>query len=245
MTASRFSDEQLIAYIDGQSAPDEVENIEAALLNNKALCCQLDELSVDLSALPAAFAQLQPEKTFVVPVTDEVTHKSPKQHLLVASMVFALLASFIAGSQFNSATPDWRNYVAAYQSLYSSQTLANVETTDLEKERQLQSVAAAIGKKISLAEISVLPDVSFVRAQVLQFEGKTLAHISLQTMTGVPIALCILPQQNSKPKPPTLTTAEGLSASYWDEAGYGYFLIGGTDERLINRMTAVYADLKV
>lgn len=245
MQANRFSDEQLIAYIDGQAAPDEVRHIETALQNDKALRSQLDELSVDLSALPTAFAQLQSEKTLVVLPTDDVTGKSPKQHLLAASVVVALLASFIAGSRFTSDTTDWRGYVAAYQALYSSQTLANVKTNNLEKERQLQRVAAAIGKKISIAELTVLPEVSFVRAQVLQFEGKALAQISLQTMTGIPIALCILPQSSSKPKPPTSTTAEGLSASYWDEAGYGYFLIGGTDEQLINRLAAVYANLKV
>ncbi|MDB4224730.1 hypothetical protein N9850_13235 [Granulosicoccus sp.] len=245
MSASRFSDEQLIAYIDGQLAPDEVEYIQAVLQNDKTLRTQLDELSVDLSALPDAFAKIQPKKALVVPPANELTHKSPKLHLLVASVVCALIASFVAGPQFKSSTPDWRGSVAAYQALYSSQTLAYVETTDWEKERQLQRVEAAIGKKLSIAELSVLPEVSFVRAQLLQFEGKTLAQISLQTITGTPIAFCILPQDSSKSKEPTATTAEGLSAAYWDDPAYGYFLIGGIDEQLIKRLAAVYANLKV
>lgn len=246
MSASQFSDEQLIAYIDGQLPTDEAGRIQAALKSDKRLRTQLDALSVDLSALPDAFERIQPKKTLVFPRGGELIHVGlTRQHILVASVVFALLASFLAGSQFKSTIPDWHGYVAAYQALYSSQTLANVETTDQEKERQLQRVTAAIGKKISIADLSVLPEVSFVRAQLLQFEGRTLAQISLQTVKGTPIAFCILPQNSQKSNELTATTAEGLNAAYWDDAGYGYFLIGGSDEQLIKRLAAVYANMKV
>lgn len=116
--------------------------------------------------------------------------------LLVAVLTLGLFA--MSGSSRSSissgasaASLDWRDSVAAYQRLYTTLTLSEVQTEP--------GAVARAGARLS--EISGLPvrvpdlaqsRMTFKRGQLLRFEDKPLVQLAYLSDSGVPVAICLI-----------------------------------------------------
>ena len=165
--------------------------------------------------------------------------------LYAASIAAVGLIGLASGMMLTTSSRDWTDYVAAYQALYSSETLADVNLTPTEKETQLARITSTIAKDLTVADLDILPEITYTRAQLLRFQGEPLVQLAFRTSTGTPFALCIMESVDGAPTSPHFQHREGLSSASWTLQGYQYLLIGGTDDDLIARLAHIYSSVRL
>lgn len=239
MQNDMISDEDLVAYLDGQAEAPLRNRTEAALRTDLRLQHRLAALELDTDALRDSFSLLEPP-AFKAPEAPRARAALPIWGTLAAACV-ALLVGFTAGHWQQDKTPNgWMAYVAAYQALYSPATLAAIDQPQDQLRNQLARVSQAVGKDIALAQLESLPDVAYKRGQILSFEGRPLVQLAFATPTGVPVALCIIqkPQTSAPSEQIAPLELEGLSAAHWTDGSHDYVIIGGQDTALIETLGA-------
>lgn len=246
-----FSDEELVAYLDGEADFAPVAAIDQALGQDHALQKRLAALQIDPDAIEAAFADLGPS-TQVVPLAAPVAVNAttPPRNVAwlfgsIAASVAALVVGISIGSARVPALDGWDEYVAAYQALYATSTLAHVTATDSQKQAELDRVTASIGKSIALENLDMFPEAEFTRSQILSFQGQALIQLAFLTSTGDPLALCIIRNDGVPDSAPALAQMEGLSTARWAQNGYDFILIGGNDDALIRRMSSTFDAISI
>jgi len=138
----------------------------------------------------------------------------------------------------------WKDYVAAYQALYTNATLAKVEQSDIAKQQELTRVGAAIGKDMMISQLQVAAEIDYKRAQVLGFEGRALVQLAFLSSTGEPLALCIIRSDEARESTKAGSSLaavqqmemEGMSSAAWSGGGYEFLLIGGKDAMLMEKL---------
>ncbi len=245
MQSRYFSDEELVAYLDGENDFAPVVEIAAALKTDVALAKRLAALRVDTDEIAKSFGGLlNAERRF--PELPPVPQARIRYRAMFAAAVFALVLGFGAGwSTSGLHKLDWRDYVAAYQALYINGTLAHVDQTDAAKQSELSRVSAAIGKSIELATLNVSPELEYKRSQILGFKGKALVQLAFLTSTGQPLALCIIRSEGQASQRAISADMEGMSSTSWSQGNYEYLLIGGTDQSMVSRLAETFISLKL
>lgn len=242
-----YSDEELVAFLDGETEFAPVEEIAAALEADPSLADRLAALRVDTEAIKKGFAPLALTDRPMPDLDDgQATRGQSHWAGIAAAVLVALVVGFGAGRSLPgpdapvAKAPGWKAYVASYQSLYASDTLSHIDRPQDIKDTELARVAATIGKKLEASDLSAAPQVDYKRAQILNFKGKPLIQLAFLTQDGAPVALCILRTNKEDTAGVTAATLEGMSAASWSKGGYDYLLIGGTDQTLISDMAAQY-----
>lgn len=245
-----FSDEELVAYLDGEEDFAPVKEIEAALATDSALRTRIEALEFDTSALKAGFEDIRPDAiTLPRPAATAAPAARPR-HGLWASITAgasaaALALGFMLGSSASTAPASWAEYVAAYQALYSNSTLAHISATPEAQQVELNRVAASIGKDIDVGQLTLFPDVQYTRSQILSFQGQALIQLAFLTSTGEPLALCVIRSDGEADAALQTLRMEGLSTALWSQNGYRYILIGGKDDALIERMSSSFMAMAI
>lgn len=231
-----FSDEELTAFLDGEADDALHAEIEAALEHDATVVDQLAALDVPLVPIAEAYKALlqdAPPMPLLPEVPAVAPSPAPRGRWAWGVGTFATgLAAGLAVAMFTGfGTPEpaprgWVSFVASYQALYTAETLAVDNPSADEAATQLAAVSESLG-----LDLSGLPDtqgLSFKRAQVLGFNGKPLVQIAFARADGTPVALCIIPA-GPDAKPVNMGQAEGMELARWNTPGYGFLLIGGTD----------------
>jgi len=233
-----FTDEELVAYLDGEEDFAPMDEIALALKTDISLAKRLEALRIDRKLVSIAFDGLADKNISRPSLPVSQAPKSSVQQLAMAASI--ALAIGLGGGYYleQSRETGWMDYVAAYQALYINSTLNHVNISDASKQIELDRVAAAIGKNISVTDLQGSVEVEYKRAQILGFEGKALIQLAFLASTGEPMALCILRTDKSSSEDIESSELEGMRAASWVKDGYEYLLIGGKDSSLISRMAA-------
>lgn len=261
MTEMRqFTDEELTAYLDGESEPSQVRVIDAESASRPELKQRLRDLEIDRDAIAGAFRSLletAPEMPELPGTDQDDTRENAiggSGHLPAAKgfRVFAAVAACLAllvlgaGGGFlvsENREDGWRDYVAAYQALYVSGTLSHLKTSPAQQVTELSRVGKALGKEFDLASLQSIEQLDYKRAQTLGFEGRALVQLAFMSKVGAPVALCIIrstgaPEARSQIR---YETIEGMRAAHWGGGGFEYLLIGGTDAELITAAATYFS----
>lgn len=243
MNNSTFTDEQLVAFLDGEHDHIPAKQIEAALKHDEELIRRIEGLTLDTDKIAESFAALNPGPMPQLPPAPAANSNfgSGFRNAIAAS-VLALVVGYGAGFSTGQSQPDWRDYVASYQALYTTNTLISVSLTDEQKSTELKRVASAIGKDIQLDQLNVSQQVEYKRSQVLGFNGKPLIQIAFLDSMAEPIALCIIRSGDGTLLDLEMGVLEGMSSASWSKDGYEYILIGGQDDGLIQRMAEKFSE---
>lgn len=235
-----FSDEELVAFLDGEDEFAPVEEITKALETDAELAKRLEALRIDTDKIAKSFGALKMGKMPELPPAP-VANDNQGFGKMIAASVLALAIGFGAGISTSQSEPDWRDYVAAYQALYTNTTLKDVASSQQEQQQELTQVASAIGKNITLDKLNISPQLEYKRSQVLGYNGKPLVQIAFLDSMGQPIALCIIPSDEGKKLDLQMDSMEGMSTAAWSKDGYEYILIGGQNDALISRMASEFS----
>lgn len=235
-----FSDEQLTAYLDGETDYIPADDIRAALEEDPKLQARLDRLSVDKAALATAFNRLLDASPQAPDFSDvggrvgdpawAVSWRRLAAVLVVGLGVGWSLGLFSRGGELET----WRDYVAAYHALYAEDTLAAIDRPTPVQTDELARISGLLGKPLDLALLTDLPGLKYKRAQILGYKNKPLAQMTFLSGNGAPIALCIIRQPGVGDAPVTSATMEGMASASWSREGYDYLLIGGTDQTILD-----------
>ncbi|MEM8811080.1 MAG: hypothetical protein AAGF59_00580 [Pseudomonadota bacterium] len=242
MSKKQFSDEELVAYLDNEADFAPIEEITAALKTDVALAKRLDTLRVDTRAIAGSFESLaDPGKS--APALPTPGRQGVTVRYVAATAALALLIGFSGGYvAVIGNQPNWKDYVAAYQALYTSSTLDHVQVPLADQQRELDRVAASIGKDIEVVSLTGFPEIEYKRAQILGYRGKALVQLAFLSSVGEPLALCILRSPNGDTDGIELAELEGMSAASWVKDGYEYILIGGKDPSLVSRLASNFRE---
>ncbi len=255
MSAKReFSDEELVAFLDGENDFAPVSEIRAALDKDVSLQARLQQLSIDTDLIRETFSRVGPALETAVPAGGIVSDFSAAPAVPVrqsrsfsfSQMAAAAILALGIGFGVSTLTTDggdrsWQDYVASYQALYATSTLAHIERPQDEMSAELTRVSAAIGKAIEFDAVGNTLGVDYKRAQILSYKGQPLIQLAFLSQGGVPYALCILKTGEGSADKVVLDEMQGMSSAFWSNGEYEYLLIGGDDESVISQLAKHYA----
>ncbi len=230
-TAADFSDEDLTAYLDGEADETLTRAISETVQNDLALSERLNGLRISEAQIKAAYDVLLHDAPTMPDLPAPVHQRSFAWRELAAGLAVGAFLSAGFTASLRPKEPGWQDFVAAYQALYVTPTLAGVSTTNTDAQAQLTRVSQQLGLDLTRAPEG--QKMTFKRAQVLGFEGRDLIQLAFLTDTGVPVALCIIATDTADTKPIQSKQLEGMEAVSWSEDGYGFLLIGGQDSDVI------------
>jgi anti-sigma factor RsiW len=247
MTSGRtISDEELVAYLDGELDAARRSEVGAALDRDGALRARLDELEIDKAALRTAFDRVAAEAPIArlrkgLERASRTRRRPSRQWLRIAA---ALLLGAALGYALRFATvdeevTDWHVAVAGYHALYTTATLASIAGDPANARREVGAVAAKLGFDIELEALQI-PGLEFKRAQILEFKGKPVAQFAYLDAAGIPVAICAT---RTREVDAAIRTGNfrGLPAAYWSKNGYGFIVIGATNVESLERIAAAFA----
>lgn len=261
MTAPyEFSDEDLTAFLDGEAGRELEAAISDALETDEALGERLASLDIPVAVIAQAFdgvlsnapsmPDLPADTATPVAVAPEPVeapanmNTRPRWGMGIATFATGLAAGLAVAvfTGFNTPEPaprGWVSFVASYQALYTPATLMIDNPTPQEADIQLAAASSALG-----FDLSMLPQaegLTYKRAQVLGFNGKTLIQIAYVREDGTPVALCIIPA-GAESQGISMGAAEGLDVARWNTPGFGFLLIGGQDAAPLEREAETFQD---
>lgn len=238
-----ITDAELTAFLDGEASQELERAIAAALESDEETQSRLDELDLDKTALQQAF-ELPLQAAPPMPSLPEPdTERGFGARILpFATGIAAGVALAVAVNWATTPTPwaKWQRYAAAYQALYVTQTLSWIEPEQSEIDAQLAKLGDKFG--LDLAPVTEVAGLDFRRGQTLGFDGAPLAQLAFLTPDGTPIAFCILRDGEENGSEMRVGAVEGLAAAEWSRDGYGFLLVGGQDQELIEQAAQVLAD---
>lgn len=236
---SHISDEQLVAFSDGQCETQEQHLINNALVTDKNLQARLSRISmVNSHQLKNAFglelthAPVDRLESFLDEAVDQVptgTAKEPPSRFIMAVLLLlAVLAGALGRDAGRLIVPveinNWRESVAVYQMLYTQETLANVTSKDSDRELMRKRLSRLSGLDIKLFDLNKY-GLNFKRGQILDFKGSKLVQLAYLSTSGKPVAICFLNKKQSDAKN-TAETRHGLNVVHWVRNGIPVMIIG-------------------
>ena len=185
-----FTDEDLSQFLDDEASAEMTARIEDALNTDVQLQQRVEQLSVASHTYKQAFDNLltlAPASPVLEPPSQE---RFGNLRLIAASLVAgAVLGLGLMYPWQGQATPNWKDVVASYQSLYVPETLTAVQNTPQERQAGLVSLSERLG--FDLRTLPEIEGLTFVRSQELGYEGRPLAQLTFLTGDNGPVALCI------------------------------------------------------
>lgn len=226
-----FTDEQLVAFLDGEFDHTPVEEIKAVLAHSDELNARLKQLTLNKSAMSDAFdalSQTAPHYEDIMGVEETAGPASSVNFMKIAAVaLIALGVGFFASSIIKQGKlENWHEYVAAYQALYATDTLAHVNSTHLATEKELKRVTTRLNTEISVADLQIDEGLQYKRGQILEYQGRPLVQLAFLASDGAPVALCIMKSQSSDASGIGLQEMENMQSAYWSDGKLDYFLIG-------------------
>jgi anti-sigma factor RsiW len=231
----KFSDETLLAYLEGNLDEAEASAIENAIEADPELEQRLMALDPFAPVVQSVFERV-PSETPVVDLPDpavEVAVRSAGGGLRLLA-VAASVAVIAVSATFWATRPQpmgWAEQAAIYQSLYVPDTIASLDSSPQALDVQFALAEEQLGRSLNRAELEALPGLQLKRAQVLSFKGKPLVQVVFADEDGRPFAFCVIRQGEGAPaKDVKQAVLSGLATATWAQDGYGYMLIGSNGQ---------------
>ena len=129
MDKKTYSDEELVAYLDGEADFAPIEEIDLAIKQDAQLAARIDALRFDTDAIKDGFSGLLHTDISVPILPSQSTNWNSFGFGTVAASALLALAIGYGAGNIGNAPPKkgWKAYVASYQALYSVATLQSVE----------------------------------------------------------------------------------------------------------------------
>ncbi|CAI8703374.1 anti-sigma factor family protein [Pseudomonas sp. IT-P395] len=228
------SDEQLVAYLDGELDREYRDQLDNAIAEDSLLSLRVQWLSRSNLPYKNAYdelAQQAPLDRLQARLDAIPSPEKPglSRRWFIGGAAAALLAGGgLADRLFlgwhAAQSNNWRALVADYMALYVPQTLDHLPTDEASQRAQLRTVDARLGLNLSPATLK-LPGAEFKRAQVLEYDGVPIAQIMYLDARHGPLALCVT-RSNQGSRALEHERRHEMNVVFWTEHEHAWMLIG-------------------
>lgn len=254
----RWSDEQIVAYLDGKLDMAEGQALHRDRQQDAALDAYVRSMEIDVHELASAADEMLHNAPELPPLPS--AHRAESNLSAVpgfagsgkwrtAAIAASLIAVFVAGfltsnllSPGDKPPQNWVQAVAEYQMLYTGQTLLLIKKSPDEAAREVADIGRKMGLILARSDVD-LDGLELKRSQLLKFKNKPLVQFAYLDKSGVPISFCIIKKAGktdkvgSKPSPiKGRKMLAGQNAAVWSMGNYGFVVIGKKDTASINKI---------
>ena len=242
MNAHRFTapynDEAIVAWIDGEMCHADAQKFEEELRRDERLSGRTAELMKSNADYPGAFAAMLDDaplekmqaRLAELPDPKPATPAGVSRRALIAASVSFLVVGSGVGYGLGPAfapsdeNAHIRDLEAQYMSLYSVETLLDMDSAPHVLQRGLERAAQDIGLQLQASQL-ILHGAELKMVRMLRYETTSIAQIAWINADYGPMALCISPTEQ------TTTAAQqeqrhDMNLVWWQKAGYQFVLIG-------------------
>ncbi|WP_257899850.1 anti-sigma factor family protein [Pseudomonas tolaasii] len=160
--------------------------------------------------------------------------------LQIGAFSGALKPGFDAAAPAVAQTSPWVQQAAAYQHLYTRETVAyGAQPTDAVTQT-LADIRQVDGLALRVPDLSSA-GLTFKRVQRLRFNNKALIQLVYLPANGAPVALCVM----KEPKPDQSIAQQSvaqMNVVTWRQSELGYALIGEPEGVDLNAVARLVAD---
>lgn len=242
MNAHRFTapynDEAIVAWIDGEMCHADAQKFEEQLRRDERLSGRTAELMKSNADYPGAFAAMLDDaplekmqaRLAELPDPKPATPAGVSRRALIAASVSFLVVGSGVGYGLRPAfapsdeNAHIRDLEAQYMSLYSVETLLDMDSAPHVLQRGLERAAQDIGLQLQASQL-ILHGAELKMVRMLRYETTSIAQIAWINADYGPMALCISPTEQTM----TATQQEqrhDMNLVWWQKAGYQFVLIG-------------------
>ena len=242
MNAHRFTapynDEAIVAWIDGEMCHADAQKFEEELRRDERLSGRTAELMKSNADYPGAFAAMLDDaplekmqaRLAELPDPKPATPAGVSRRALIAASVSFLVVGSGVGYglrpvfALSDENAHIRDLEAQYMSLYSVETLLDMDSAPHVLQRGLERAAQDIGLQLQASQL-ILHGAELKMVRILRYETTSIAQIAWINADYGPMALCISPTEQ------TTTAAQqeqrhDMNLVWWQKAGYQFVLIG-------------------
>lgn len=239
-----LADEILVAYLDHQLNVEQRAQVEQRLAVDPALAerlAWLDRASLPfemayaglLAQAPAARLRRQLAAIGRETAADVPARQAGRRRLIAATLAGLALGAvggrFIPQPGGKEESGGWRDTVAQYMSLYTTETITGRPDAPELLHRRLQNVGHRLGLELDAQHLR-LPGAELKDARLLRYDRQPLAQIVYLDRQARPMALCITRAQDADPSAAATEVRRGMHVAYWSAHGLDYMLIGHESE---------------
>lgn len=240
----------LLAYVDGQLPPEEVESVERALKTDPQAQAVVDKMRATAGQIRPAFdaslsRPLPPHLTNTVLHAPLGRHKPARISIQSAAMIAVAVLlvgvgiGLFAGYETSQRSErldqdDWVQAVIDYQVLYGRQTLSRPSPSP-DKVRDLQRyLGDVLASQISIPDLSDA-GLMFKRGQILVFDEVPIAQLAYLPNKGKPVAYCITPSK-AVAAGMQAGQSKGLHYVRWNDGRLAHVIVGGGSKEELQEM---------
>lgn len=238
-----YSDEAIVAWLDAEMDAEEAQAFEQQLKRDNPLAARTAELMKSNQPFAEAFEPLLE----AAPVErmhanlNRLLAQSPavppaaRAQVSRRALIAASLSFLVIGSGFGYfVRPDnrsrresekIRDLESQYMSLYSPQTLVDVDNTAPMIERSLYRTAQTMGLHLNAQQL-VLEDAELKSVRLLRYDDTGIVQIAWEHRVYGPMALCVSRENHETATPVQGEQRHGMNLAWWHAGGYQYVLIG-------------------
>ncbi|MEH5013777.1 anti-sigma factor family protein [Phytobacter diazotrophicus] len=237
-----YSDEAIVAWLDGEMQASDAERFEVALGQDEQLAARTEMLRLNQTDIASAFApllneaphsRLEAQLANVLAQPPETTVRATgvsRRALIAASLSFLVIGSGLGylarpATRAQGESEKIRDLEAQYMSLYSAETLLDADSSPSALQRGLTRTAQDIGLQANEQQL-VLSGAELKMVRMLRYDSTSIAQIAWMHADYGPMALCISP--DSKPASPELNHEQRhkMNLVWWHSGRYQFVLIG-------------------
>ncbi|WP_298849032.1 hypothetical protein [uncultured Ruegeria sp.] len=227
-----FSDETLLAYLEGTLDEAQSRAIEAAVEDDAEFERRLMGLDPFAPIIQDVFEKL-PAEAPKFGLSEPVAQNTNGRFLRVVAVAASVGVAAVALTFWATRPAElgWAQQAAIYQSLYVPETIASLDSSEASLDKQFAMAEAELGRSLDRETLESLPGLELKRAQVLSFKGKPLIQVVFADEQGQPFAFCVIRQGPNAPSAEVKQAVlSGLATATWARDGFGYMLLGSSPQ---------------
>ncbi|MNB69609.1 hypothetical protein D3C76_838490 [compost metagenome] len=234
-----YHDDAIVAWLDGEMDSADARAFEEQLNVDAFLSARTAELKNSHQDYQRAFAPLLADapSARMQQCLDKYLAESPasrpgvsRRALIAASVSFLVIGSGLGylvrpSGEARDENAHIRDLEAQYMSLYSAETLLDVDSSQPVIARGIARTAEDIGLKVSEQQL-MLHNAELKMIRMLRYDSTSIAQIVWMHADFGPMALCISPLEQSNDAEIQNEQRHSMNIAWWKSRSYQYVLIG-------------------
>lgn len=245
-------EQTLIAYVDGELDPADVQELEQRLARDPAMRVRMQEYRDGAALLRAACAEHfyadgmahSPPPRRAAPIPARAIRMARRPFIrAAAACLVAGVFGFGGGAYWAGKSATARDVllseVAEYHDVYARETKHLVELGPDRADELFAWLSERVNRPVSAPDLTAA-GLQFAGGRMLVVGGKPVAELMYTRANGRPIAFCIT-EGDGKPTPMRIDERGHMRLASWDDGRHTFVVVGEMDRASLQRVASYAA----